>query len=47
MEHIGKQVKVVLEDDSRFEGFVHSMDSDTGKLTLHKGRPLSPDPGSA
>ncbi|XP_078327279.1 uncharacterized protein LOC111127395 [Crassostrea virginica] len=36
MEHIGKQVKVVLEDDSRFEGFVHSMDSDTGKLTLHK-----------
>lgn len=38
MEHIGKQVRVVLKDDSRFDGFVHSMDTGTGKLTLHKGK---------
>uniref|UniRef100_A0A8W8KLZ5 3'-5' exonuclease domain-containing protein n=1 Tax=Magallana gigas TaxID=29159 RepID=A0A8W8KLZ5_MAGGI len=36
MEHIGKQVRVVLKDESRYDGFVHSMDTGTGKLTLHK-----------
>lgn len=38
MEHIGKQVRVVLKDESRYDGFVHSMDTETGKLTLHKGK---------
>lgn len=38
MEHIGKQVRVVLKDESRYDGFVHSMDTGTGKLTLHKGK---------
>ncbi|XP_061183581.1 uncharacterized protein LOC133191860 [Saccostrea echinata] len=36
MEHIGKQVKVILKDGSQYEGFVHSMNTHTGKLTLHK-----------
>lgn len=46
MEHVGKHVKVVQNDGSQYEGYIHSMDGNTGKLTLHKGRDFLHDAGN-
>ena len=38
MEYRGRKVRAYLNDDGGvFEGFIHSIDSQTGKLSLEKG----------
>jgi len=36
-EYKGRHVKITLENGHEFEGFVHSTDETTHKLTLEKG----------
>ena len=35
--HIGSKVRIKVIEGDEFSGFVHSVDANTGKLTLDKG----------
>ena len=37
MESRGRKVRVILDDGGVLEGFVHSIDRETGRLSLEKG----------
>ena len=37
MDFVGRKVKIALTDDTFYEGFVHSVDANLGKVTLEKG----------